>query len=420
MGNLARSFQKNTFFPYRKKIAVFGDSITYVYHDRSNWTANYVNYGANGYFNWANALLGAPFELVIGGFGGITAAVAYSTYLNADVLSQDVDYCFVQMGANDVDGSNTYAGTVADLKKIYDAIEAAGIQLITSTIMPQYSTGTTALSAANALILVNVNEWIKNYSLDRGYLCVDFYGVLVDPDSTAAEPISGILSDTKHPTTTAAIRMGRLVHDTLKNVIPRYPALYRGNTRPAAEVLPNPALRGSGGTAGTGATGDVAAGWAVARVSGDNTVTCTSDVAADATDLIPSTWQVMTFDGVGVAASKFSLNDAVYIGGKTFAEGDIVEASCEVEINIGAGGKGVELLAQFDGDSETMKMHCLKAAQDVTDAFSNMRLTLKTPPITLPAMTTTASSTMIIYMYVAAGETGTIKVRNASFKKVDV
>lgn len=406
----------------KSKIVCIGDSITYVYHDVNSWTANYVNWGSNGYFSWANAYMGWPFDLVVGGLGGLTADTLFP-YLASDVYPEDPGYCLVNIGTNDVDGSNTTAGTIAGIKAIYDDLKAHGITVISTTILPQWKTfaGFVPLDAANALILVDVNEWIKQYSLEQGHICVDFYGALVDPDATAAQPDTGILVDTKHPTTAAAQRMGGLIQETLKFIIPKYPALYRGNTLPTAEGIPNPAMRGTGGNVtDVNVTGTCADLWTIDRLSGDNTVTVAAEQAADSTDEIKATWQLITFDGIGVADSKFRMYDQIFNTNTTFTEGDIVEGKVEVEANLAGGADCIEIHCRFVGDAETMDFHCLKAADDLIDGYVNERITLKTPPIALPAMTTTSTLTMWINFYANAGDTGTVKLRNASVKKISL
>ena len=91
---------------------------------------------AEGYFTWANILLGQRFVLLNNaGIGGNTTSQML-TRLKKDVLDYKPSYAFVLGGINDIIQSVSAETIVANLDQIYKELLRNGIIVLASKILP--------------------------------------------------------------------------------------------------------------------------------------------------------------------------------------------------------------------------------------------------------------------------------------------
>jgi len=285
---------------FRKRTCViFGDSIT-----AQNFavSATYNSYADNGYFNWAQAYLGQPFELVRNAGVGGNGTAAMLARIQVDVLAYSAGWVFVQEVYNDIIGGVPWATTVANLQTIYQTLVNAGSNVIALSGIPSANFTTQAHKDA----ISNINIWMRAYCLrNPGMVFVDVYTPLLDPTSAAGAGITAYFVDGIHPSTLGAQIMGQAIYNTVKNLIPASGmslsmADRASATNPYGNVLLNPVMQGSGGSAGAGFSGVIAASWVTLIENGTVSVVCSTPARADFPNF---NWQQMAItcsSGVGV------------------------------------------------------------------------------------------------------------------------
>jgi lysophospholipase L1-like esterase len=176
-------------------VALLGDSIT-----RANWDYSAGPSGSkdcHGYFTWANILAGQRLDpTVYAGVGGDTTADMLAR-LNADVIAQEPDWCIVQGGTNDCSKGLAEATIEANLQTMYEALDAAGVSVIATTI-----TGTELTTRRN------VNDWIRTYATAHGIPLADWSSVIEHEDGS---PLTGMTNDGIHPSPSGAAKLGEVL-----------------------------------------------------------------------------------------------------------------------------------------------------------------------------------------------------------------
>lgn len=134
-----------------------------------------------------------------------------------DVLAHNPDHCVVQGGGNDIGTHDRTASAIqADLSDIFDALEAAGVGIVATTICPSdYIASSVSGSASREATYDTVNAWVRaNYSSWTGAVLCDW-----QPDITDATDgyiwKTGYDTDGVHPSATGKQAMADVLAPVL-------------------------------------------------------------------------------------------------------------------------------------------------------------------------------------------------------------
>lgn len=253
-------------------LAAVGDSIT-------------ANLGMTS-FHWGNALRGAPFNFVLNAgvhsetIGGALARINNSYTASPPGLAGLRLGCVqLREGTNNVAAGNSLASQMSNMDALVSAMLSYAPFLILLSI-PPYGDGSAAslvndyngywssIAAANPARIVYVDD---SYPLDAGGGAIrsdcsdDFVhpnqrGTFLQGQAWAADAgLTSFIVNTRLPTATL-----------LSSGADVYPA--------QPQWISNPLMSGTGGTLGTGFTGQLADGWTIARSAGLVTGVCSKVV----------------------------------------------------------------------------------------------------------------------------------------------
>ena len=362
-------------------VVLFGDSIT---QNNGGSSASTAYYTSNGYFTWANALLGAPFtRLYNAGVGGDTT-VDMLARIQADVVDYEPGYCMFLGGTNDV---NTLADSIVNitgrLEEIYMALVEGGIKIITSLIPPSdHFTGD------KHDVWVGVNAWIAANAPLYGAILADMSTPILNINT--GFPYAGY-TDGSHPYPNGAFLMGKALAMAIRpHIVIESPF--------GGQVLnTNPIMLGD--------TGGLATGYSQ---SADAPLPTPTKVSR--TDGKPGEWQQLVSEERG--ATNFKLQTGNIDAG--WVVGDTVYAQCEVVLENCTDLKLFYLLlkasnAAFAGVYSSWDVYQTDDKPD-TDATSFTAI-MKTPKFVVPA------TSVHLRMYFTFNGVGTIKIGRSEIKK---
>ena len=124
-----------------------------------------------------------------------------------DVVDVRADRVLVLAGVNDIYQGYRVEWIKRHLIKIYDEADIAGIPVMALTILPYNLTG-----PHDQARIVEVNQWIQDYTVQKGYGFCDTYQAVVDPNRP------GRLIGTRdgiHPDLAVYRKMGKAVSECL-------------------------------------------------------------------------------------------------------------------------------------------------------------------------------------------------------------
>lgn len=289
-----------------------GDSIA-----ANNWISasnNFTNFAAEGIFNHANAQLGQAF--VVSG-SVATAGTLAKDFKEIQVpqvlaLAARPEFVFVVTGYNSLYSvtPETTANTLANIIQGLDALWNAGITPIYTTILAAPFSNSSILQAHK-----QVNDGIRQYwkTYRRGIFW-DGFKCSVDPDSTQFANRSGWYYSGPHPNNLGAYWLGKYCATEIAKQL-QSPNLGAAGSEDYVSstdygnLLTNPMMTGTGGTAGTGVTaaGGTPDGWTVQRVAGTPTATLTIVGVTD-----PATG-LKTGNAIQLAITAGAANDEIQI-----------------------------------------------------------------------------------------------------------
>ncbi|QGZ99431.1 SGNH/GDSL hydrolase family protein [Dehalobacter restrictus] len=366
---------------------ITGDSLTQLGYGES---ATAYSLMSEGYFNWANILLGQRFTLLNNaGVGGYRSDQCLSE-LETKVLPYKPNYCFVCIGVNDVTQGIAYATTIANIKAIYDTLLAAGIRVITFPVPPCSShTTTDQITAA-----VKITEFIMNYSeATPGLYFIDAFKYFVD--DTTGNPIADMTYDgVVHWSTKGAYNVGKAVAEALVNIIPEVPQISLSNKASRA-LNPNPCMQGD--------TAGIATDYSFPN--GQYNTTPTKVSRTDRSGTI----QRLTSSAVAAAETMFRP------GGYLIGAGNTVYAQVEFETSSITDFKTLRLyLYAADAGMANIFMSNCMMMQHATQAVfaSGWKGILKTKPFVTPVNTTR------VYGMLAYNLAGVIDIKRFEIIKI--
>lgn len=316
--------------PALNTMALFGDSITLesggnrlIFQDPS-LSARYSSY-ENGYFSWANAIMGQRFEVIINaGIGGNTTSQMLAR-VDTDVIAYHPRWCFVLGGTNNLGATSASVQIIADLSKIYAKLNAAGIRIAVGTIPPSQSLNG---SAANSLQWWLANQWIRSNAVANGYLLVDIGTVYSDITSLYPIPKSGYSLDGTHPSLKGALAVASAIATAFGTIVPPVQSVLPMTNHDTENFTVNGFMLGTGGTLAS-LTGQVADSWA-AKFNGASSTKSASKVApADG----QGSWQQLAM--TGGSGSEIWLEQLV----SGYTAGDKLVAYCEFQADAAMDGQ---------------------------------------------------------------------------------
>lgn len=290
-----------------QSIALLGDSIT---------LANDAEWRNIGFFAWANALAGTPFQAsVFAGVSGNTTGQMLAR-VAGDVVAHSPQWCCVMGGTNDIAGGITSLETMqSNLTGICDALHAAGIRIILCTITPQVGYN----AAPEIQLWHDINGWIRTYAAAHSsYIVLADVGELYADPGNDGQPLAGYTHDGTHPNAVGAYTIGAGIAAALSGVVP---ICWTFGRRPTDTrlITTNPWMLGTSGTVGSNSSGQVATGWRAYRA-------VASKVAR--TDGVPGEWQKLAIT-VGQTACWIDTTEPLINVG--YGVGDTLVAQAEIE-----------------------------------------------------------------------------------------
>lgn len=203
---------------------LLGDSLTF--NNTYTGTGSIAN-GQRGYMTWANILLGTKRLHILNNAGNSGEnTTQMRARVAADVLAHLPQWCVVLGGVNDLFGDQTPVTTpMRNLDAIYAQLLGAGIKVVACSVLPVGSTHS-AWSHQNHTRLRNLNQWIAaRCASTPGMVFADFYGAVINPTDTSANPKSGYYWDTPavHPSALGAYYCGLALKNALSPYLPDIP-----------------------------------------------------------------------------------------------------------------------------------------------------------------------------------------------------
>lgn len=179
----------------------------------------------------------------------------------------------------------------------------------------------------------------------------DWNASWVNPQSADGEPNTGYSNDAIHFSVPGGVAVGEAFANFLTKLLPD-PAprvwsqddKFNATNNPLGNLLSNPFLTGTGGTATAGVTGSVATGMRAEVSTGNATGVASKETRTDNR----GDWQVLTITP-GSTASLLYFRTSTADTAHTFAAGTWVQASIECDIGSFNGWEGVSLYLKDNG-----------------------------------------------------------------------
>ncbi len=381
-------------------IDVAGDSLS----AQNNDAASDRSYNeAAGSVTWANVLSGQRLDLDVPGFGdtGNNFAVGGDTTVDMIALlplmkSSSSKWIFFTIGTNDTNNLGyTYSEIAANLTTIFDTLLSVGKLPVVTVILPRVWDDPIKRQKAQRLCHF-VRNWNKNNPTKRGIVVIDPTRYMADAANANGEPLSGITGDGVHSTPAGAYLHGKAIYEAMRDFLPPREEIvclsnadvYDATNNPNGNLLTNGMMASTGGTAGTGVSGDISTDWTMDRGSGTGitAVGAKSGYKLDGTAGSAQEFLLST-------ASAGAATDLMYFRqhlASNYAEGDIVRAAIEVTCYdvIGSNFYGLSLTLRSEGGTT-------KTVRDL-DRYDATRLmpseawtgVLLTPKLVVPAGST--------------------------------
>lgn len=400
---LSRPFGANLATRGNRVVAFLGDSVTAQGFGGS--AALGFTFATVGFATWAAFLSRRRIELLPTSNFGISGQTSADVLARVDdALALNAGTVVVLCGTNDI-GTLTAAQTISNLQRIYDRIERKNANIVAVCITPRGG-----LTANQYGRIHTVNRWIRAQRLARDNFFVVDAGVAYGDNATGI-PKTTMSDDQLHPNGYGAWAIGNQVANILSVLYPdERPVfsnlldVYSATDNPAGNLLASGVglMVGTSGSLSNGPTGSLATGFSA---NGVNMPAGSTTVFAKVNKSDGRVFQQVTFGGNYNVASPGNLNITTASVHASCAAGDVLEASCELEVDAGQTNlAGVQLLlnvATPSGSPIAIDLATNNAGVLPPVAFSGIA---KTPQIVLPANPTTVTA---ILRCVAKGVAGT-------------
>ncbi len=434
-----------------KKVVTIGDSIT---ANGVTATADSVYLRQRGFMSWLQIRLGFPFTYNIGFDGtdkiGHDVSISGDGTANmasrfaADVIAKNPDIIIIEGGTNDITGGETAPTIIANVKSMIDAGVASGALVAIFTILPRsdindrvHGLSDVNWSADGRKIHHAVNRWIRDYAhATNNVILLDPYARLLDPSSADGNASDAVSYDGLHPTPEGAYLMADVAVEALKDVVSPPQRLnvsktdiYDATHNVYGSILTNGYFDGTGGTASTGASGDIPDNFLLERFTGSVISASCSKVAR--TDDIPGEQfqMIVSCDGTGSGLGEFRFRANPFTMTTVTAD-EWYEASVEIEVSASTNGTQplhAAYLMIRDVSSGGYIVRCLNIPYEYTAPSPDVHAplpdvawkgVLKTPPIQAQG-TSGLRFSVHVEMDEAKNDSVTIKLANASMRRLE-
>jgi len=354
------------------------------------------------------------------GVGGDTTADML-TRLQRDVLNYNPDVVIVQAAVNDTINDVAFATTISNLESMFDSILDSGALLLAETSLPLDPTHT-SWSAARAINLCNINNWIMDYVRKSKRAVVhDAYSSVIDPTSATGAWITNTVdSNGVHQTELGAQYWGESLYNVIIGVFPPVPMRplsmsdTYGVSSTSTQLNDNPLMQGTDGTASGGITGNVPTGYTLTETGSAAVVTTTgvsrSDgIGSDFQIVVTSTANndTVTFNRTTALVSRVTAGDIlemeVHLVGSSITALAHIEVGLVMSITSGVSGAQICALCNYDTSAAWSR---------------DFNLVLVTPKLVIPSGVTVSNLNMrFSSVYTGAGG-GTYNIGRLSIRKV--
>lgn len=354
------------------------------------------------------------------GVGGQTAdqiAARKSYFVN----NVDVDIVLISIGTNSIPLS-TAQEIHAKRVEMVDYYLARGKTVVLFTVLNR-STATWPTTSNYRKKCYHVNQLSRSLvDTRKNCFLFDWNEYWVDYLSVDGNPRAGYSPDGTHFATLSAYHIGKKLGEFLKVLLPpgskrvfspddKYDAVHN----PLGNLMSNPVLSGTGGTASAPATGTVADGMRIIRSSGAGAVACSKETRSDGRGY----WQTMVFTPSGAAGTDLyyyqtSSTDIPH----GLPVGTWLRASVEVECGAWGGWQGVTMHVRDTAAAGILAYGMEDYLGDAwpQEAWSG---TIMTPPFQIVDAASSTRWQLRVKTKNDASGTGTLKVSNVELRVVD-
>lgn len=407
--------------------ALFGDSRLAGTHDPNAYGAGVENsVSPAGWIAYlSRGRLQFPYDLNFA-VGGDTTSDMLARL--ASVASCRAPVVLLLAGTNDR-GSAALTATqsIVNMTKILNALHAAGKVVILIAEMPRGDSTYTSYRLASTQLAYHsqFRDWMCN-TVPRLYentAVFDVYNLMAVYNSTTGDAILGMHHDGLHPSTVGAYSAATAIASWLNANMAEPPILPRSLSagysadNPYGWLNSNPVMNSTGGTPGSGSSGDVAAGWTGAR----NSALAAGTIAPVLSKVARTNgeWQQVVFSGntASNTTPQFALYESILTN---VTEGDIIEAVGEVEVDASSAGiRAAHLTLRFENPTvyESKSLDQRNASNTLPSAaLSGVQRVL---PMEVPAGVTVARLRCLVdFVESYTGVSGTVRFGNVGARKV--
>lgn len=205
------------------------------------------------------------------GVGGHNTS-EFLAVLRSNTAWRSSDVLYAPIGINDLSSSSELplATTLSNLREFYSLVRDAGVKLC-HPLLPPVDTATQTTYAARYADLPVINQFICEHARDNAWMISpDMFAATVDPASATYAPRSGITADGIHVSNTGAYTRALVALDEFRRAGWIHSYMRAGrvasnlDSRAVSancnQLITNPMLVGTSGSAPTGWTGSVLTG----------------------------------------------------------------------------------------------------------------------------------------------------------------
>jgi len=402
----------------RRTIAFLGDSRINQGIGIASGTSTVVE--THGLQHWVPMLLKQDGQLISGTNFGVAGDTTVQVLARVgDVVAARPDICVVLCGTNDRAAGTDYSArrSLQTIRSIVAALRGAGILVCLLAEMPRGNATYSSMRLTGQALL---NHYATRDGIlamaEPGVAVVNPWTVLQDTDSaTPGDVLAGMTRDGMHQSTPGAYAMSRLVADAIRPwvieasgraLLPTSNTEVWSAANPAGWINDNPMLTGTGGTKGTGMTGQLADGYS-SNIAGGAAGLAVA--ASKYIDSLGREWQQFVVSGTPAGTAAVDLIRQTGLQART-AEADQLSAVCEVECigvtnlrSVKVGVRSISGTDSFftDGDEPT----------DIAALPADYSGILRSQPITLPSGVTDIQIRLVAYPIASAPVSGIVRVR---------
>lgn len=375
--------------------------------------------------------------------GNTTAQIASRV---PQVIAYQPHWCIVEGGTNDPGNSVPVAQTIANLQGIYQALTAAGINILAICVTPRGGGTAGNYTAAELQNISRINQFIRRYAAVTPNMVVADPARTTFVNQTTNLPATALTLDGLHPNQAGAMQWGQACLTAVTPFIQTsdasyvcydandtYDAVNNTNGNMVANGLFTTA---TGGTmTGNGVmTGSAPASWSVSFIKAGTTYTGTIALTNGArSDATTHPGNLATVTASSLSSTNGGAQDIAQFYQQFnmpsgLVAGDFIEGMAEIFVNATSGLTGLDIdISQTDGGGNTYYATGFGAATNSASfPQGTYHIVIKTPRMLIcPATGGTARLlSLAVKIYtdttVATGPaTYTVSVASASLRKIN-